>query len=285
MSRSGAVAAEAENSRVTKKLDMIDPSVVRAVAKALTDTEGGLSNTGIDEVFGLIGLAPPAKGTKRYRVSETLLVIQQRQQAGNIVIAFLFHAMSLARYVDRRRDFLRVQGSVNQSLALGGLRVNDKGEVAKGALATTLDEVALLAGQLRIALEGRDAHHEVLRYTEREVIEQNPFHAMQEAVKGVGERLRAHTGFGTDGAILIDACFGGSPARIQLTPQATDSERSVQSGFVNLLKGLFGHFRNPTAHAVRLTWPVAEQDFLDLCSTLSYVHRRLDSAGVNPSPE
>lgn len=95
----------------------------------------------------------------------------------------------------------------------------------------------------------RDAHDEVLRYCEREVVEQNPFHAMQEAAKGVAERLRHHTGFGSDGAGLIDACFAGNPALVQLTPQQTLSEESVQKGFANLLKGLFGHFRNPTAHA------------------------------------
>lgn len=265
---------------MAEKLAMIDVTVVRAVAKVLTDSDGGITNTEIDEAFSAFGMPPPPAGTKRYRVSETLLEVQQRQQAGNAVIAFLNAALAPARYTGDRQRFFRLRDAVNEPLALAGLRISDAGRVARGAVATTLDEVALLAGRLRAALIVRDAHPLVLRYCEREVVEQNPFHAQQEAVKGVMDRLRTHTGLGSDGGLLVDACFGGAPARIQLTPQRTDSERSVQSGFANLLKGLHGHFRNPTAHATRVTWPVAEADFLDLCSTLSYVHRQLDAAAV-----
>jgi uncharacterized protein (TIGR02391 family) len=262
------------------KLPMIDPTIIRAVASALTDSDGGLTNTEIDEVFSSFGTPPPPKGTKRYRVSETLLEHQNRTHAGNSFVRFLKEALNLARYTSNRQRFFRLRDAVNEPLALAGLRITEKGEVMRGSVATTLDEVALLAGRLRSALIVRDAHPQVMRYCEREVVEQNPFHAMQEAVKGVAERLRSHTGFGTDGGILYDACFGSNPAQIQLNPQHTESERSAQSGFLNLLKGLHGHFRNPTAHTSRLTWPVAEQDFLDLCSTLSYVHRVLDRVGV-----
>jgi hypothetical protein len=51
----------------------LDATLVRAIASALTDTEGGLSNTGIDEVFSVLGQSSPSHGTKRYRVSEALL--------------------------------------------------------------------------------------------------------------------------------------------------------------------------------------------------------------------
>jgi uncharacterized protein (TIGR02391 family) len=48
------------------------------------------------------------------------------------------------------------------------------------------------------------------------------------------------------------------------------------------LKGLFGTFRNPTAHSLKATWPLSEQDALDLFSLCSYVHRRLDRARRRP---
>lgn len=262
------------------KLPMIDPTVIRAVASALTDTDGCLTNTEIDEVFSSFGTPPPPPGTKRYRVSETLLEHQNRTQAGNSFVRFLAEALNLARYTNNRQRFFRLRDAANEPLSLAGLRINDEGKVSRSSVATTLDEVALLAGRLRSALILRDAHPEVMRFCEREVIEQNPFHAMQEAVKGVAERLRSHTGLGSDGADLYQACFAGAPARIQLNAQHTASEQSAQKGFMNLLTGLHGHFRNPTAHTSRLTWTVAECDFLDLCSTLSYVHRTLDGCGV-----
>ena len=76
------------------------------------------------------------------------------------------------------------------------------------------------------------------------------------------------------------AAFGqaqGGPI-LAINPLSTDTERSEQRGFVNLLVGLFGTFRNPTAHAPRIYWPISEQDSLDILSLVSLVHRKLDKA-------
>jgi Protein of unknown function (Hypoth_ymh) len=53
-------------------------------------------------------------------------------------------------------------------------------------------------------------------------------------------------------------------------------KKSEQKGFANLLKGMFGTFRNPTGHAPKIIWKIEEQDALDLLSLVSYLHRRLD---------
>jgi uncharacterized protein (TIGR02391 family) len=261
----------------------IDPTVIRAVARQLTEGAAGLTNPEIDEAFSASSIPVPPKATKRLRVSETLIERQQQSMIATSIVRFLEAALNPARYTTDRQRFFLLRDAINEPLALAGLHVDDAGRVATGPVATTLDEIAKLRGRLRSQLLSRGAHPEVLRYCEREVIEQNPFHAMQEAVKGVMERLRRHTGLPGDGADLIQVCFSGNPARIQINPQVTVSEQSEQKGFMNLLIGLHGHFRNPTAHATRLTWTVGEQDFLDLCSTLSYVHRRLDHAGVAPT--
>lgn len=47
---------------------------------------------------------------------------------------------------------------------------------------------------------------------------------------------------------------------------------------MNLLKGVFGTFRNTTAHAPKITWEVNEQDALDTLSMISLIHRKLDKA-------
>ena len=58
----------------------------------------------------------------------------------------------------------------------------------------------------------------------------------------------------------------------------TDTEKSEQSGVMNLFVGMFGAFRNVTAHGPKVTWNVTEQDALDLMTLASLLHRRLDSA-------
>jgi uncharacterized protein (TIGR02391 family) len=126
------------------------------------------------------------------------------------------------------------------------------------------------------------SHAEVLRYCEEELLRKSLFHAVFQATKGVSERLRQMSGLTSDGAELVDQCFGarsGQPL-LQINGYRTDSETSEQRGFANLLKGLFGTFRNPPAHTPRATagWALTEPDALDLFSTLSLVHRRLDTA-------
>ncbi|GAB64329.1 conserved hypothetical protein [Candidatus Jettenia caeni] len=56
----------------------------------------------------------------------------------------------------------------------------------------------------------------------------------------------------------------------------TDTDVSEQKGFMNLLIGLFGTFRNPVAHAEKIYWLISEQDALDILSLVSLVHRKLD---------
>lgn len=56
----------------------------------------------------------------------------------------------------------------------------------------------------------------------------------------------------------------------------TESEKSEQRGFANLLIGLFGAVRNPLAHAPKMNWPMSEQDALDILTLVSLIHRQLD---------
>jgi uncharacterized protein (TIGR02391 family) len=80
---------------------------------------------------------------------------------------------------------------------------------------------------------------------------------------------------------LVDEALGigkaGHP-RLAFNSLRTDSERSEHTGLTNLIKGLFGAFRNTTAHAPKIRWNITEQDALDILTTISLVHRHLDTA-------
>ena len=64
----------------------------------------------------------------------------------------------------------------------------------------------------------------------------------------------------------------------------SESERSEQKGFLNLVKGTYGMFRNTTAHDARIHWNVSKDDAEDLLSLVSLIHRRLDAATMPPRP-
>jgi uncharacterized protein (TIGR02391 family) len=121
-----------------------------------------------------------------------------------------------------------------------------------------------------------------LRFCQEELLADNYFHAVLEAVKSVGEKIRAKTGLTDDGGTLIDQALGGTPPMLAINKLLSESEISEQRGFANLVRGAFGMFRNPTAHAARITWDMSKEDAEDLFSIVSLIHRRLDKAVMPP---
>lgn len=86
------------------------------------------------------------------------------------------------------------------------------------------------------------------------------------------------SGLTSDGAELVSQAFSTKTPIIAFNTLKTDTEVSEQKGITNLLIGVFGAIRNPTAHAPRIIWAMPEQDAIDILGILSYVHRKLDSS-------
>ena len=69
--------------------------------------------------------------TKRYRLSNALLVQQQGDQAGNCVVRFISEAMAPGLHFKDSARRQGLQDGLNERLALMGLKVRDDGRVAK----------------------------------------------------------------------------------------------------------------------------------------------------------
>jgi uncharacterized protein (TIGR02391 family) len=266
------------------------PAVVQAVSDVLASTDWpGLTNTEIGRLLMMLGIANVEAPNKRTRLWAALHNRQLQDRASNCIIRFITEAMAPGRYLQDGSRFEALRDGLCEAMSLVGLRVTEQGKVARAeATATTLDEVAQLAGRLRSELRRRGVHAEVLRYCGEELLRKSLFHAVFEATKGVSERLRQLSGLTADGADLVDQCFGSKsgPPLVMINRYHSDSETSEHRGFANLLKGVFGTFRNPPAHTPRATagWTISEPDALDLFSMLSLIHRRLDAARVRSVP-
>jgi uncharacterized protein (TIGR02391 family) len=92
----------------------------------------------------------------------------------------------------------------------------------------------------------------------------------------VADKMRSKTGLTDDGGALVDRVLAGDLPLLAINALATESERSEQRGFANLVKGIFGMFRNPTAHAPKITWAVNKEDAEEVFTLLSLVHKRID---------
>lgn len=249
---------------------------LESVSKALGDTASGLTGTEIGDALRQVRVSDvDPKGTKWKRIFNALAARQNRDGSGDRVLAFIACALEPARYTRELEKFEQRRHALNLALAFYGLEFAPDGRFRRAQSASTLTEAQQRASRLRAALEQRGVDEAVLSYCRAELTQSNYFHAVLEATKSVGAHLRERTGLTTDGAKLVEQALLGSDPPLRINAFKTETEMGEQRGFANLLIGLFGTFRNPTAHAPRIEWPMPEADALDLMSLASYAHRRL----------
>lgn len=120
----------------------------------------------------------------------------------------------------------------------------------------------------------------MLKCCKAELLDENYFHAVFEAMKSITTKIRTLSGMSGDGCDLVHDAFGqkfGDPL-LAINPFKTETHKGEQYGFMNLLKGLYGTIRNPLAHNPKAEWDMTEQDALDILTMISLVHRKLDQA-------
>lgn len=69
-----------------------------------------------------------------------------------------------------------------------------------------------------------------------------------DAVFKLTDTIRNKTGLEGDGASLIGQAFGGDDPRIKLNKLQTDSEKDIQRGIQEILRGIYTGIRNPRSH-------------------------------------
>lgn len=171
------------------QIDPFSSQHLEAACRVLADTERGLSGTQIERLLQEIQVADTSPGmTKWKRLFNALAGAQNQHQIGNHLIMFINRAMNPVSYARETAAFAWRRDELNVVLAFSGFHVREDGKVAHADKATTLDAARARAGRLKAALESRAVHAEVLNYCRAELLDENYFHAVLEATKGVAER-------------------------------------------------------------------------------------------------
>lgn len=260
----------------------INSNQLEAICKVLADTEKGLTGSEIGHLLEQLGIHDPDPSmTKWRRLLNSLAAKQNSDGHGASVCQFIQAAMEPVRFSGQIDRFEERRDALNQVIAFLGYSLGDDGKLRKEDAAKTLTEAGKRANRLRRELERRNVHSDVLSVCKTRLMRQDYFYTVLEAAKSVAEKIRQKGGLTSDGAQLVDEAFGiprkGHPL-LAFNSLQTDSEKSEHRGLANLMKGLFGAFRNPTAHQPEHTWHVSEQDAVDLLTIASLIHRRLDNA-------
>lgn len=263
-------------------LPSLQPAQIESLAKLLGDCGTGSE---ISTFFQKCGLKDNSGySTKWRRIEWVFLDRQARDKAANAILLFVREFLAPARYVGRADEFNAIRTTLNITLAFSGLQYGEDGQFRHVDQATTLDEAEKRAQTLRSKFQGRAMHHEVLKYCKAELLQDNYFHAVFEATKGLAQRIRDLSGIQLDGAALVDAVFSVYRPVLAFSALQTETEKSEHKGFAFLLKGCFGAVRNPLAHEPKILWSGAD-DAADYLSLISLLHRKLDDAfrtGLNP---
>ena len=254
-------------------------SQIQAIADALGDTTIGLTGTEIGHLLQIARIPDRDPGlAKRHRLLNAFATIQNAKQHRRNILEFMRQAMAPAIHARHPERYEPLRERLNIALAFAGLVVDEGGKLGTAAAVSTLSQAARRARELRTDLVARNIHPDVLACCREEYLVDDYFHAIFEATKSIAVKIQSRTGLNLDGGDLIDRALGGDAPMLVINAYVTQSERSEQRGFVNLLKGLFGLFRNPMAHEARIRWASDKGDAEEALTMASLAHRKRDGA-------
>lgn len=258
--------------------NLIPENTLRTICKEMADCFSGSELTNFMDEINLPHILP-LTDTKHKRIFESLSKQQQINSSPNIVFRFIQETSKPINFINNRYvNMNEYLSTINVPLNLIGLTVTIKGELIKVAPATTLSEAQRRCSELISELKSRNLHSEIFKYCIPELLVNDYFHAIFESVKGVYTRIRKLSNCSTDGAALIHEVFDPHSPILIINPCTNKAQINEQNGFKQILLGITNMFRNTLAHENKIYWNVSKQDAVDLMTTLSFIHRKLDNA-------
>lgn len=255
----------------------IESGTLEALAKILGDTGQGLTGTELSKFIpesGLTDIDP--LNTKWKRLYNSFADYQNKYRNSNFILKFINLSMKPSRFVGQNDKFETIRAELNKRLSFIGLLLNETGVFNPVITTKTITEAEQRVNRFKSKLENRNIHPKIYQYCNSELITENYFHSIFEAVKSIAEEIRKQTNLTLDGSELIERSLSINTPLLKINSLQTETEQSEQKGFANLIKGVFGMFRNTTAHAPKIIWDITEDEALDIMTTISFIHKKLN---------
>ncbi|MDD4653289.1 MAG: TIGR02391 family protein [Methanothrix sp.] len=246
---------------------------VEALAKFLGDCGKGSDISRVLEDCELVDNS--GESTKWRRLHWIFQDSQRNCGCANKILGFIQAYLSPVRFVGKNELFEAERTQLNIILAFSGIEYGSDGQFRKREAVKTISEAEKRVRTIQGKFQGRRIHPEVLRYCKIELMQDNYFHAVFEAAKGLAQRIRDMSGIQADGSALIDRVFSIEQPILAFNTLQTDTEKSEHKGFAALLKGCFAAVRNPLAHEPKILWD-GDDDAADYLTLISLLHRKLD---------
>jgi uncharacterized protein (TIGR02391 family) len=265
---------------MTKKIfNLIESGTLEGLAKILVDTGQGLTGTELAKFIPEAGLNDiDPSNTKWKRLYNSFVDYQNGNQNSNNILKFINLSMKPSRFIGQNDKYETIRAELNKRLSFIGLLLNEAGVFNPVATTKRITEAEQRVNRFKSKLEIRNIHPKIYEYCNSELISENYFHSVFEAVKSIAEEIRNRTNLTLDGSELVDKALSVGNPLIKINSLQTETEQSEQKGFANLIKGVFGMFRNTTAHAPKVVWSITEDEALDIMTTISLIHKKLNKS-------
>ncbi|GAB4032278.1 TIGR02391 family protein [Spirosoma gilvum] len=263
----------------SKIFDPIDGGTLEGIAKILAHTDYGLTGAELSKFISeavLMDIDPT--NTKWKRLYNSFVDFQNRTQTSNNILKFINIAMKPSRFIGQKEKFDFIRTELNKRLSFIGLILNESAIFNPIEKSKTITEAEIRVNRFRSKLESRSIYTKIYNYCNTELINENYFHSVFEAVKSIAEEIRLKISLTTDGSELVEQALSVNNPLLKINSLATETEKSEQKGLVNLIKGVFGMFRNTIAHTPKVVWNITEDEALDIMTTISLIHKKLEKA-------
>lgn len=221
-----------------ERIQPFNAQKMEAACSVLADTERGLTGSEIGYLLQDCKLTDVSPNmTKWKRLFNALVEAQNKYRVGNHLIMFINRALDPVKYARDKDKFEWRRNELNVVLSFSGFSVREDGKVIHTNKETTLKGARVRAGALRSKLEDRRAHYEIFKYCKAELLEENYFHAVLEAIKGVANRIRELSGLTSDGAELVNKAFSVKAPLLAINDLSTETEQMSKKGLSTSLLG------------------------------------------------
>lgn len=266
---------------MTNRQPKLEPHLLESICRTIADTSDGLAGSEIGKILADSNIKDiDSTNTKWKRLYNAFVNWQNENQCSNNILKFIQNALQPVRYLGKVEIFQDRRNQINKRLSFIGFELTESGKYLKVDKTNTITESEQRANKLKYKLEQRQTHQYIYMYCKAELLVENYFHVVFEATKSIAVRLRELTGLTSDGNALAETVFSTDNPILTINQLSNQSERSEHIGLSNLIKGVFGLVRNPTAHEPKIKFIIDEEMALDYLSIVSIIHKKLDNAKI-----
>lgn len=262
-------------------LPLFSTSQLEAICNVLADLNDGLTGAEIGALLQEKNIADPYPAViKRLRLYEALRQQQELDGCGNNIASLVLAAMNPARYQDNEELFTRRLERLNAVLGLDGYQISPDGKLKVVPSSRQTTEAQERARRLRGELVRRGVHPNVLRCCLPELLTENCYPVVYQAVRGLEEQIREKTGLNLEGPELVEQAFGlRIGPLLAFNTLQSEPERAEHLSIAALIKNLVSVFRG-TAVEIHSAWAINETEAIDLLTLASMLHRRIEKAAL-----